>query len=77
MPMKILSVTRLYSRTLEMENREGNKVWIKHEAGMTCELDEEDIKDLHASLMQMQEIVVSEVAQAIKEEKKKIKPPLD
>lgn len=67
--MEITHISRTYSRSVQVKKPDGTEVWIKHEATIEANTDGQMINTDLAALAQL---VVSEVASSIKEEKAKI-----
>jgi len=62
-------IKRTYARTVELKKPDGTSVWIKHEAEIEAAVDETNLQHMAQNLAALNEVCVSEVSTAIKNEK--------
>jgi len=70
--MEITSLSRSYSRSIEIQKPDGKMMWIKQEMTATASLAPEDAENLKVIGDNLEEIVRKEVGASLKAEKAKI-----
>jgi len=70
--MEVTRITRSYDRTIELKKPDGTSIWLKHGATISANINPEEATNLAILYTLLNEIVISEVATATKNEKAKL-----
>lgn len=70
--MEVTRITRSYDRTIELKSPDGRSIWLKHGATIEANVNPAEAQELASLYMLLNEIVISEVSTALKNEKAKL-----